>query len=219
MIDARTLGSLAPFADVPRSVAASLAPDAIVLQFGTDQTIFRAGSPPRGWYIVVEGAVRVMRGKGTRQHVVHTERAGGTLAEVPLFAGGTHPATAVASEPTRCVLFTLAVLRAAMAANQDVGLVLLKRLALRVRLLVDRLDDRSSLNVRERLQEYLTERSAASARDFFTLGVNQQALAEELGTVREIVARELRRLRDDGWITSAGPGRYRLGARLPSRRP
>ena len=40
--------------------------------------------------------------------------------------------------------------------------------------------------------------------------MTQDRLAEELGTVREVVARELRALVRRGWIASLGGGRYRL---------
>lgn len=132
------------------------------------------------------------------------------MAEVPLFAGGVHPATGIASEPTTCALFTLKVIRAAMAESEDVSLMLLKRLALRVRTLVDRLDDRSAQSVRARLMEFLIERAVASPRGTFSVGMTQQRLAEELGTVREVVSRELRELKRAGIVESLGGGRYRL---------
>jgi CRP/FNR family transcriptional regulator len=154
--------------------------------------------------------VRVVRGKEPRQHVVHTEGPGGSMAEVPLFAGGTHPATGIAAEPTTCALFTLKVIRAAMIESEDVSLMLLRRLALRVRTLVNRLDDRSAQSVRARLMDFLSQRAAAKRGGAFSIGMTQLRLAEELGTVREVVSRELRELRRGGIIESLGGGRYRL---------
>ena len=40
--------------------------------------------------------------------------------------------------------------------------------------------------------------------------MTQQALAEELGTVREVVSREIRRLIRDKELAALGGGRYRL---------
>ncbi|MFL5475636.1 MAG: helix-turn-helix domain-containing protein, partial [Gemmatimonadales bacterium] len=42
----------------------------------------------------------------------------------------------------------------------------------------------------------------------FTLGRTQLETAEELGTVREVVVRAIRELRQEGIIESAGRGRY-----------
>ena len=210
MIPPGTLEQLAPFKGVPSAAITTLESRGTIVRYTADRVIFTEGSAPRGWYVVLEGKVRVVRGTGSRQHVIHTEGPGGSMAEVPLFAGGVHPATGIASEPTTCALFTLNAIRASMAESKDVSLMLLKRLALRVRTLVDRLDDRAAHGVRERLIEFLTRRGTASPRRTFSIGMTQQRLAEELGTVREVVSRELRELRRAGIIESLGGGRYLL---------
>jgi predicted transcriptional regulator len=43
-----------------------------------------------------------------------------------------------------------------------------------------------------------------------TLGGTQQEVAEELGTVREVVVRAVRALCESGAIEPAGRGRYRV---------
>jgi hypothetical protein len=40
--------------------------------------------------------------------------------------------------------------------------------------------------------------------------MTQQALAEELGTVREVVVRELRRLKKEQLLVPAAAGRFRI---------
>src|SRR5206468_2314186 len=93
------------FENASDALVAALAKRAVEVQFPAGSVLFLAGSVPRGWYVVLEGCVRVVRGSGARQHVVHTEHRGGTLGEVPVFAGETHPATGIAAEPTRCAVF------------------------------------------------------------------------------------------------------------------
>ena len=210
MIPVGVLLGLEPFSGLSSAVVGALAMRAHDLAFDTNAALFLAGSAPRGWYVVLHGKVRVVRGRGSRQHVIHTEVAGGTMGEVPLCAGGPHPATAITAEPTRCALFTLPALRAAMAENEAVSLLLLRRLALRTRGLVERLDDRSSRSVQARLIEFLLERPVVGTSRTISLGMTQQALAEELGTVREVVSRELRSLCRNGLIEAVGGGRYRF---------
>ncbi|MFI5311941.1 MAG: Crp/Fnr family transcriptional regulator [Gemmatimonadales bacterium] len=212
MISPRTLETLAPFVGASGAVVGALARRASDVRFGPGEVLFLAESEPRGWYVVIEGKVRVVRGAGSRQHVVHTEGPGGTLGEVPLFSGGTHPATGIAAEPTRCALFSRAALEAAMADDLAVAFMLLNRMGHRVRALVERLDERSSRSVQSRLAEFLLGRRRADRSSTISLGMTQQALAEELGTVREVVSRELRALCRRGVIESAGGGRYRLSA-------
>jgi CRP/FNR family transcriptional regulator, dissimilatory nitrate respiration regulator len=173
--------------------------------------IFTAGSPANGLYLLVQGGVRVVRGRRDRQHVIHLEKTGGTLGEVPLFAGGGYPATAIASEPTRCIILSHAALHAAIASSPEFAFLLLERLAQRVRGLVDRLDRVTSQTVPARLARYLLDRRLpGAATQVVSLGITQAQLAEELGTVREIVVRALRALCDQGLIARAASGKYRL---------
>jgi CRP-like cAMP-binding protein len=209
VISVERLAGLPLFADEPPDVVSALARRGLEARFEPNAVLFLAGSAPRGWYIVLEGKVRVVRGSGSRQHVVHTEGRGGTLGEVPVFGGGTHPATGIAAEPTQCALFSRAALEAAIGEAPAIAFIIARRLASRVRHLVDRLDERSARSVRARLIEFLLARPAQGAGSI-TLGMTQHDLAEELGTVREVVSREIRELTQRGWIEALGGGRYRL---------
>lgn len=210
MLQAERLAGLAPFRHAPPDAALELARVARELRFDRNDVIFRAGSAPRGWYVILDGGVRVVRTRGGRQHVVHSEGAGGTLGEVPLFAGGAHPATAIATEPTTLAFFAPRDLERAMATSPAVARVLLRCLALRVRNLVERLDSRSARGVAARLTAFLLQRSDRAEHGAFTLGLTLSELAEELGTVREVVSRELLALRRRGIIQVLGRGRYRI---------
>jgi CRP/FNR family transcriptional regulator len=212
-VDPAVLSRLAPFRDAAPGVLAALASHAVTRRFARDEALFRAGSAPGGLYVVLDGRVRVVRGTGGRQHVVHTEGPGGTLGEVPLFAGGTYPATAIAAEPTTCALLTPAALRRAVADEPAVAFLLLGRLATRVRELVQRLDDRSTRRVTARVAEHLLARAGGASGARVSLGMTQGALAEELGTVREVVVRALAALRRQGAITALGGGRFAIADR------
>ena len=177
-------------------------------RFPAGAVLFRAGTAPAGIYVVLSGRVRVIRSRDGRQYVVHSEGRGGTLAEVPFFAGGPLPATAVATEPTRCLILDGDALRAAMRDDPDVAWLFLRRLSVRVREVVERLDRASTQSVPARLAAFLLTRAESAGSGAFGLGLTQAALAEELGTVREVVVRALAQLREAGVIGSAGRGRY-----------
>jgi CRP-like cAMP-binding protein len=204
------LRSLPLFSDTPPALVSALATRGTEVRFAANEVVFLTGSKPRGWFIVLDGEVRVVRGSRGRQHVVHTEGVGGTLAEVPLVEGGTHPATAIATTTTRCALFTRDALESAIAEHPRIAFLLSRRLAARVRRLVDRLDERSAHSVDARLVDFLVTRPRPARASSISLGMTQQALAEELGTVREVVARKLRRLCHLGLLERAGAGRYRI---------
>jgi CRP-like cAMP-binding protein len=210
VISKDVLGAVPLFVDAPAGVIESVAKRAYDCRFAPDEVLFLAGSEPRGWFIVIEGNVRVVTGVGPRQHVIHSEGPGGTLGEVPLFTDATYPATAIASEPTRCALLDRAALEAAMHESPAIGFILARRLALRVAALVARLNDRSARSVKSRLIAFLLERHALAGRSTISMGMTQQHVAEELGTVREVLVRELQGLARAGFIASRGGGRYEI---------
>jgi len=162
---------------------------------------------------VLEGKVRIVRGSGGRQIVVHSGGPGSTLGEIPFFTGSTYPATAIASEPTRCLMLSHAAVARAMSADSRIAFYFLERLANRVQNLVDRLDQLSAHSVQARLARFFLDRVDTSdkTRAAFSIGMTQHALAEELGTVREVIVRELRRLRELGAVVLLGDGKYRIG--------
>ena len=202
------LDALPLFASLSTQTRRRLMGGAVERTYPVGAALFRAGTEPAGIYIVVSGRVRVVRSRDGRLYVVHTEGRGGTLAEVPFFEGGLLPATAVATEPTRCLILDRHVLREAMGDDPAVAWLFLQRLSARVRELVERLDRASSQSVPTRLAAFLLARAQSAESDHFTLGMTQAALAEELGTVREVLVRALAQLRAAGVIGSAGRGRY-----------
>jgi CRP/FNR family transcriptional regulator, dissimilatory nitrate respiration regulator len=207
MVNPSVLDSVQFLKGLGASARSDLAARAVVKSFSRGQRLWTAGDEPRGLFVIVEGRVRVVRMPRGRAWVIHAEGPGATLGEVPLFAGGTYPATAIATEPTECLVLERRGLAAAMAAHPELAWVLLGRLAERLRHVVDRLGSQAADPVIARLAQYLLAR-AERAQGSFTLGGTQQAVAEDLGTAREVVVRLLRDLIAGGAIERAGPSRY-----------
>ena len=190
-------------------------------RFASGEMLWSAGDQSEGIALVLEGKVRIVRASGGRQMVIHSGEVGATLGEVPFFTGGVYPATAISAEPTRCLFLTHAAVTQAMAADPAVAIFFLRRLSQRVESLVERVDQNTGSSVQKRLARFILERSQAPVassrssagkvkRNTFSLGMTQTALAEEIGTVREVVVRTLRELRQSGAIESVGDGKYRV---------
>ena len=208
--DAASPRTLPFLRDLPADAAAELAAAARERTLAAGETLFAAGGASPGIVVVVEGRVRVVRELGGRRHVVHDEGPGGTLGELPVYDGGPLPATAIAAEPTRVVVLPADAVRRAIARHPAVAAALLARLAGRVRGLVDRLDRLTARSVQARLTEHLAARLAVARASIVTLGMTQAQLAEELGTVREVVVRELLALRRRGVLKGVGAGKYEV---------
>ena len=187
-----------------------LAARAVERRFATGEVLFRAGDDAKGLYIVSSGRVKIARMREGRGQVVHVESRGGTLGEIPLFTGNPYPATATALEPTRCLVFSRDAVHAAIAADPDFALRLLKGLALRARELIARLDRLAFASVRQRLAVFIRDRAARSSGPLVSLGITHAQIADELGTVREVVVKELAALRAAGAIRARGAGRVEV---------
>lgn len=208
MVADDTLAGVPLFVDLNADALQLLAACGDVRRHAPGAILWRRGERPRGLFVVLEGEVRVVREGDGRRRVIHTEGAGGTLGEIPLFEGTPYPATAIAARRTTSIAFDRDTIVAAMRADPGLALALLQRLAGRVRLLIDRLDRTAGQSVTARLAAFLSTRATLDAP--FTLGCTQQEVAEELGTVREVIVRELRALCDSGILDRAGRGRYRV---------
>lgn len=206
----------AGFEGLPLLSALSPAGREVVARRGTTRRfpagtlLFSADQPSRGLFIILTGRVRVTTFRWARAHLVHEDGPGGTLGEVPLYDGGGYPATAVAAEDTTCAVLTRDDVTAALRVDPDWAWTLLARLAGRVRHLVGRLDRNTAQAVAGRLAVLLLARESMAGDGVVALGASQQEVAEELGTVREVVVRTLARLRRLGLIASAGRGRFRV---------
>jgi CRP-like cAMP-binding protein len=189
--------------------------------FATGEILWSVGDRSAGITLVLEGRIRIIRGSGGRQLVIHSGEPGTTLGEVPFFTGGRYPATAIAAEPTRCLFLPEAAVRRAIEVDPALAFFFLKRLSHRIENLVEKVDRLTVSSVQTRLAHFILQRYQAtidSSRSrsksgkgaVFSLGMTQTALGEELGTVREVVVRALRALRQSGAIESVGDGKYRV---------
>lgn len=203
------LRALDGFGTLSEPAAAALVANARIRSFAPNEPLFLEGESAHGIFIVLDGEVRVVRSSRGRRHVLHTERPGGTLGEAPFFDRDPYPATAIAlSAAVRVLYVDRDGLSRAMRATPDVALFFLSRLAGRVRLLLERVDRLATADVGTRLCAYLLDHAARV--DGPIIAITQESLAEELGTVREVVMRALRSLREQHIICSAGRGRIEI---------
>jgi CRP/FNR family transcriptional regulator len=202
------LRALEGFQSLAQPAAAALAANGRLRSYAAKESLFREGEAALGIFIVLAGEVRVVRASRGRRHVFHTERRGGTLGEAPFFDHDPYPATAIAWTAVDVLYVDRDGLSRALRASPDVALFFLSRLAGRVRLLLDRVDRLATAEVGTRLCSYLLDR--VELMEGSTIAITQESLAEELGTVREVVMRALRSLRERHIIKSAGRGKIEI---------
>ena len=218
MIDPAVLRASVPaLTDLDDSLVRRLAGLATPRRFAARAVLYRAGDQASALYLILAGRVRVARERGQGDRVLHFEGAGGVLGEIPLFGGGDYPATATAVEPTRCAVLAAADVERLLREEPEFARFALRRIATRARGLLHRLDELTAHGVTARLAAYVLARADSVRGGDFTLGLSQEALADQLGTVREVVVRSLRALCEQGAIRRTGRARFAV-ASLPRLR-
>lgn len=202
------------FASLGESALAAVAERTVPRSVSAGTRLFREGEPCRGLYIVASGRVVVYRAASDgREQVIHTQEAGQPIAEVPLFDGGPYPASARAVEDTRLWFLARDSFEWLYRNSPEIADAVIRDLGRRLRRMV-RLVEKISLRdvparVAATLLEYAEAAGALETGAAFTLPRTQEALARELATSREGVARALSALRRAGTIEQRG-GRVRV---------
>lgn len=207
MIDSALLERIPRLRNLSAAARREIAAAAVIRRFAPDEALWEEGDAPRGLFFLLSGAVRVVRLRGDRLLLVHTcEEPGSTLGEVPLLTGGGYPARAVAKAPTECLVLPASALGAALAADPALSRELLAGLARRVERLVHRLQALGAGSVQQRLVEHLLTHAEIEGGRPVVRYRSHDRLAEDLGTAREVVSREIGRLRRQGLVRSPGRG-------------
>lgn len=159
-------------------------------------TLFREGQLCQGFPLVLAGEVRVSRSTTHGRELELYRVVPGELCLVSaaaLFGGETMLARGVTTAPSELLILPTADFRAAMAVEGFRDFVL--------GLYATRMADLTGLLEAVAFQR-LDSRLAATLLGHGTqLHTTHQALADELGTVREIVTRLLHRFERAGWVS------------------
>lgn len=203
------LGSVPLFSDLSEPELRSLAERTVRQQVAAGETIFNEGDPCQGFYVVESGEVKIFKtAPSGREQVLTLDRAGNSVAEIPVFDGGPYPASGIATVDTALLFVSKRDFRALVLEHPEVGLKVLKNVGGRLRRLVGLIEELSFTTVRGRLAMLLarlvrTSGEATERGHEATLPPNQE-LAAQIGTVRELVSRNLGRLQVEGLIRLDG---------------
>lgn len=179
------------------------------LRFEAGSFLWHEDDAARYLFVIRSGRVRIIQSRDDRQHLVHVSGPGETIGEVPLFDGGGYPASAVAATETECLVVDRKEILALLPGHPELTFKLLARLSRRVRHLVGRLRHQTIGTVRSRLAASLLGASSIAQSTVVEMGT-QAAWAEDIGTVRESLAREISALRKEGILERVGRNRYRI---------
>lgn len=168
--------------------------------FDPGEELFREDDPADGVFFLVAGTVRLTRRAFDRTMVVGDEHAPVTLATIGLFDGGSNSITAVARCPCDVYVLQRTEFERLCAGNPAYGAWLLSLFSMRIRRMIALMDVLALASVRQRLARLILEMVQEDAGAEVRLPLTQEEIAVRLGTVREVVFRNLKQLQNDGII-------------------
>lgn len=207
---AQTLAKAAIFSGLAENELSFLARHAVQRNYSAGEIVFSEGEVCSGLYVVESGHVRIFKSSaGGREQVLSIDGPGGSIAELPVFDGGTYPASVAAIDNATLLFVSKQDFQALCLAHPQVALKVLKVIGARLRRLVGIIEELSFTTVRHRLAAFLVRLAQKEGRWSgngveVTLPVSNQELASQIGTVRELVSRNLSRLQSEGMLKVDG---------------
>ncbi len=200
-----SLSQIALFASLSESETQALAQRAVERRFAPDEMLFWEGEPCAGIFLILQGSVKIFKtSPGGREMMLALETAPSTVAELPLFDGGPYPASVRAVGPVVSLFINKGDFQSVCRQYPDVALKVLAVVGRRLRHLVGVVESMTFGSVTQRLARLLLDASREAGADEFDLPLTHQELASRLGTVREVVSRNLARFRAEGLIRIQG---------------
>jgi CRP/FNR family transcriptional regulator len=157
-------------------------------------------------HIIASGKVRIFKTSlSGREQVLAVNTPGESVAELPVFDGGPFPASAVAIEDAEIAFISRRDFQAYCMEHPEVALKVLATVGARLRRLVGIIEELSFTTIRQRLITALLRLAESEGKQTergieFQLPASHQELANQLGTVRELISRNLMRLQAEGLL-------------------
>lgn len=184
----------------------SLSAKVTMRHFVAGELLFSEGELCRGLYIIAAGRVRIFKSSANgREQVLAVNGPGEAVAELPVFDGGNYPASVLALEETEIAFIAQEEFRGFCLEHPVVALKMLAAVGARLRRLVGIIEELSFTTVRQRLVAVLLKLVESGGRKtargvIVELPGTHLELAHQLGTVRELISRNLQRLQAEGLL-------------------
>ncbi len=194
------------FAGLTEPEMQSLSARAVRKIYDAGELVFSEGEPCEGFYVVLAGKIRIFKTSANgREQILAMEGPGSSVAELPVFDGGRYPASVAAIDGSEMIFISRKDFQAFCLEHPQVALKVLAVVGSRLRRLVGIIEELSFTTVRQRLVSHLlrlaTDIGQKTDRGIeITLPGSHQDLAHQIGTVRELVSRNLSRLQAEGLL-------------------
>ena len=203
-MDAEIAASLrrSQLASLPADVLERLTSRAVDLRFPAGKLVAPTSRDTEFCYLLVDGLFRsFLLSPAGRQVTVRYSQPGSLIGLVTLFASGPVPANLQAVIDSRALLLHPATLRMLARTDARVGHAMLAELSDRVIMYMNAVGDVVFSSLHDRVLRHLLDIAELGRRNAeLSARISQQDLADQVGTVREVVVRILREFRAAGLV-------------------
>ncbi|MBN2549449.1 MAG: Crp/Fnr family transcriptional regulator [Anaerolineales bacterium] len=191
------------FQDLPEADLKTIINSGQILRFSANSVLFHEGEPCAGLFVLFSGRLRMCKmGPQGQEFILALIQPVIMVNEVSVLDGGPNPLTAIAAQD--CVTWQVGYDRfqILMQRYPQIGLGLLRVLAARNRMLLERYEDLSSRSVIARTAKLLLDLSDYGRYPIHRIEHNNNLLAARAATVHEAISRTLKLFRDHDCITT-----------------
>jgi CRP-like cAMP-binding protein len=170
------------------------------------EMVFGEGDEGKGFYIVLEGLVKVFKTSADgKEQILHILGPGEPLGEVAVFAGRSFPANALALANSRLLYLPRLDFVDLITQNPSLAMNMLAVLSMRLRQFTVQIESLTLKEVPGRLAAYLVYLAEEQENDkSVILKISKGSLAGLLGTIPETLSRIFAKMSDQGLIKVNG---------------
>lgn len=183
-----------------------IAPLLVERRLRKNTVVFHEGDPGSAFYLLKSGKVRIYKvSRDGREQVLTIISDGQIFGDVPTFDGGPYPATAATMEDSEIYLIRRENLLEVVKRHPDISIKIIAVLGQRLRQALELVHDLSFKQVPHRLAGLLLKLSEEYGQEtekgvLINLSLSRQELADIVGTSRETVTRELKKMEAGGLL-------------------
>ena len=169
--------------------------------FKKGNILFSQGDGTQGFYLVINGKIKIYRlSPNGQEYVMRVVGPGETIAEAAVFSGKTYPASAEALEDSRLYYLKKTDFVTLIRESPQLALNMMTGLSLLLRQLAQQVEDLSLKEVSARLARFLIEEaekisSTPADGQIIPLDIKKNLLASRLGTIGETLSRTLAKMK------------------------
>jgi CRP/FNR family transcriptional regulator len=201
-----TISRVPSFSGLPENQLEEIKYIAVDRHFNKGEIIFLDGDEGNGFFVVVEGLVKIFKVSSEgKEQILHIYGPGEPFGQVAVYAGRSYPASAQAIAKSHVLFFPRAAFVDLITRIPSLAMNMLAVLSKRLREFTVQVENLSLKEVPGRLAAYLVYLADEEGKeDAVTLNISKGQLASLLGTIPETLSRIFTRMSELNLIEMDG---------------